>query len=98
MSFLKKLFGPKTDYKALILAGAKVIDVRTRAEFAQGHYKGSINIPLDELPKKLSNLKKEDVIITCCRSGMRSSNAKNILKSAGFAEVHNGGPWTSLPK
>jgi len=98
MSFLKNLFGSKTDYKELIQAGAKVFDVRTEAEFAQGHYKGSINIPLDELTRRLSTLKKEDAYIMCCRSGMRSSIARNILKSSGFINVHNAGPWTSIAK
>lgn len=96
MSILSKLFGSKTDYKALISGGAKVVDVRTRAEFASGHFKGAINIPLDELSSKMSTLKKNDTIIVCCRSGMRSGAAKNQLQKAGFEKVYNAGPWNSI--
>jgi rhodanese-related sulfurtransferase len=89
-------FGPKVNYKELIQAGAQIIDVRTRGEFASGHIKGSINIPLNELGGQLKKLKKEKVVITCCASGMRSASAKAQLKSLGFSEVHNGGGWYSL--
>jgi rhodanese-related sulfurtransferase len=44
----------------------------------------------------MSKLKKEQTIITCCASGMRSASAKGILKSKGFTNVHNGGGWSSL--
>lgn len=96
--FLKKLLGlgPKVDVAALIKAGAKIVDVRTTAEYQQGHVKGSINLPLQTLSNNVGKLKKEDVIITCCASGMRSSAAKRVLKSQGFKEVHNGGTWMSL--
>ena len=96
--FLKNLlgFGPKVDVSALIKAGAKIVDVRTPAEYQQGHVKGSINLPLQTLPNNLSKLKKEDVIITCCASGVRSGAAKRLLKSYGFQQVHNGGTWKSL--
>ncbi|MFN6083407.1 MAG: rhodanese-like domain-containing protein, partial [Fluviicola sp.] len=38
----------------------------------------------------------DKTIITCCASGMRSASAKSLLKSSGYAEVHNGGGWMSL--
>lgn len=96
---LRKLFGlgPKADYKQLVSEGATIIDVRTKGEYAQGHIKGSVNIPLDQISSKLKTLKdKNKPIITCCASGMRSASAKGILKSNGFQEVHNGGGWMSL--
>ncbi|MCC6373137.1 MAG: rhodanese-like domain-containing protein [Bacteroidia bacterium] len=89
-------FGPKVDYKELVAKGAKIVDVRTRGEYSSGHVRGSINIPLNELSSGVKKLKKEDVIITCCASGMRSASAKATLKSMGYAEVHNGGGWMSL--
>jgi rhodanese-related sulfurtransferase len=98
LELLKKIFGigPKVDYKELINKGAKVVDVRTAAEFNQGHLSGAINLPLQTLSSQLSKLKKEQVIITCCASGMRSGAAKRLLKSQGFENVHNGGTWMSL--
>jgi phage shock protein E len=98
IQLLKNLFGigPKVNYKELIQNGAQIIDVRTKAEYQQGHVKGSINIPLNNLSNHYLKLKKDKPIITCCASGMRSAQGKNILKSNGFAEVHNGGGWMSL--
>jgi phage shock protein E len=95
-NFLKKLFGPGTDYKALIQQGAVIVDVRSENEFKSGHIKGAINIPLNTIQNKVRDLKKKGKpVITCCASGMRSGSAVAILKREGV-EVYNGGGWTSL--
>lgn len=96
---LKSLLGlgPKIDFSELIKKGGVIIDVRTKGEFNGGNIKGSVNIPLDQLASNLGKLKdKNSPIITCCASGMRSANAKMILKSKGYTNVHNGGGWSSL--
>ena len=95
---LKSLFGmgPKIDFSLLKKNGAQIIDVRTPGEFKTGHIQGSINIPLQSLSISLSKIMKDKPIITYCASGIRSASAKNILKSAGFTEVHNGGGWSRL--
>lgn len=94
---LSKLFGGiKVDYKELVRNGSPIIDVRTPGEFKSGHIKGSVNIPLQDLNNRMSKIKKDKPVITCCATGMRSASAKHILKSNGFAEVHNGGGWNSL--
>lgn len=95
---LKQLLGlgPKTDFAELAKQGAVILDVRSPGEFASGHIRGSINLPLDQLGSKLSKLSKDKPIITCCASGMRSASAKSFLKSKGFTQVYNGGGWTSL--
>lgn len=98
LNFIKKLFGiESTDYQKLITEGGIIIDVRTKGEFASGHIKNSINIPLDNLAQNLTKLKdKNQPIITCCASGMRSRMAKNILKNKGYTQVYNGGSWHNL--
>ena len=88
--------GPKVDYKELIKNGAQIVDVRTKAEYQQGHIKGSINIALNSLSNHYASLKKDKPVITCCASGVRSAQGKNILKSNGFTQVYNGGGWMSL--
>jgi phage shock protein E len=94
---LSRLFrqAPKVDIPQLVSNGAVIVDVRTPAEFAGGHVKGSVNIPLDQLTQNLHKLRKEQPVITCCRSGMRSGSAADILNAHGF-EAHNGGPWTQV--
>lgn len=89
----------KTDpgqLKQLITEGAFLVDVRTRAEFREGHVKSSVNIPLDQLLSTLSQFKGKDAIVVFCRSGVRSSQAKMILESRGFDNVVNGGSWTQI--
>ena len=95
---IKKLlgFGPQADYKQMVKDGAVILDVRTKAEYQQGHVKNSINVPLNNLSNHYSKLKKDQTIITCCASGMRSAQAKSILKANGFDQVYNGGGWSSL--
>lgn len=89
--------GPKVDYSALLKQGAIIVDVRSNREYAGGHIKGSINIPVEVLSKNLTKLKeKNKAIITCCASGMRSASAKSILESNGYTQVYNGGSWSSL--
>jgi len=95
-SFLKKLFGPGTDFKVLKENGAIIIDVRSPQEFDHGHIQGSKNIPLDKIQREVKTIKNMNKpIITVCKSGARSAMAKSILKSAGV-EVYNGGPWNVL--
>jgi phage shock protein E len=96
---LKKLFGigPGTNYAELAKKGAIILDVRSKAEFAGGHIKGSVNISVDTLSNNLGKLKdKNKPIITCCASGMRSASAKSILAANGYTQVYNGGGWYSL--
>ena len=99
ISKLKELLGikPAPNYNELLKEGGIIVDVRTKAEFAGGHIKGSKNIPLQTLTANLNKLKDKDKpVITCCASGMRSASAKSVLKSNGFSNVHNGGNWSRL--
>jgi phage shock protein E len=97
LSSLKNfLFGQPANYAELLKQGAIVIDVRTSAEYAQGHITGSVNIPLDRVGSAASRYSKEQVIITCCASGMRSASARQTLHAKGFLNVHNGGGWAGL--
>lgn len=98
-TFLKRLFrlAPAVDYKILLQQGAQIIDVRSKGEFNGGHIPGSLNIPVETLRQNLNQFKnKNQVIITCCASGMRSASAKSILVSNGYTQVYNGGGWSSL--
>jgi len=76
--------------------GAVILDVRSPAEFAQGHPKGAKNIPLGQLPHRLEELDRTKPVLACCASGMRSGSACARLRKAGFKEVHNLGSWTNL--
>ena len=95
---LEKLFTNKTDFKKLANEGAVILDVRTPGEFKEGHIKGAVNVPVDQLRNSLLELKnKNKTVITCCRSGARSAIATNMLTNAGIS-AFNGGAWHSLSK
>jgi rhodanese-related sulfurtransferase len=73
-----------------------VIDVRTPAEFQGGHVAGSINIPLQEVPKRVEEIRKMDQpVVLCCASGNRSGQAAAYLKGQGIA-CENGGGWMQV--
>jgi rhodanese-related sulfurtransferase len=97
---IKRLFGGSggPDLNELIKKWAKIIDVRTRSEYAAGHVDGSINIPLNELYSIRERFSTDTVIITCCASGIRSASAMNVIKGMGFSKVYNGGGWLSVNK
>jgi len=95
---LKKLFAPGVDLGEVIGSGAKIIDVRSPGEFAGGHVKGAVNIQLNTLSSKIGKFKKDEVLVTCCASGMRSRSARALLQSNGFTKVYNGGSWQGLTK
>lgn len=75
----------------MIQQGAWVVDVRTADEYAQGHLDNSVNFPLSEIQHHFANVDKDQPVVVYCRSGNRSGQAMNYLKSKGFTQVHNGG-------
>lgn len=97
MGLLSFLFGNKSkmieDYKN---RQAIIIDVRSKAEYADGAIPGSKNIPLQQIDSQIDRIKKMNKpVICCCASGMRSGNAANKLKKHGI-DCINGGGWSSL--
>ena len=71
-----------------------LLDVRTPAEYEIGHLPGAVNIPVQELRNRLSELPKEKEIIIYCRVGFRGYLAYRILVQSGFKKVRNlSGGW-----
>ena len=69
-----------------------IIDVRTPSEFLGGAYPGAINIPVDEVQRRISEFGNQSRDITVyCASGARSAYAQKILQQLGFTQVKNGG-------
>jgi rhodanese-related sulfurtransferase len=73
-----------------------IVDVRTREEFAGGNVAGSINIPLQEVTSRESEIMAlEQPVLFCCLSGGRSGQATNYFKSKGL-NCENGGGWMEV--
>lgn len=66
-----------------------ILDVRNEDEFAKGHLKNAIQIPVKELKENLSDIEKfkDELVLVYCRSGKRSAEAVNILKENGFKNL-----------
>ena len=76
--------------RKLVAGGARLLDVRTRGEFASGHLPGAVNIPLQELGARLKDAgAKDQSIVVYCLSGQRSAQAKHMLTADGFSAVHD---------
>lgn len=68
-------------------SGAFILDVRTSAEWTQGHISGSILIPLDQLSGRLSEVPRDRDVVVVCRTGVRSAQGLQILQQAGFTRA-----------
>jgi rhodanese-related sulfurtransferase len=64
-----------------------LLDVRGRAEYAAGHVPGAVNIPLDELPDHLDELRNNGAVAAICQSGRRSAQAAEQLGATGLDAV-----------
>ncbi len=100
MNILKQIFGmePKVNLKDAIAEGAFLVDVRSAAEFAEGHVNGSVNIPLDKITLSLPKFENKKNIIVFCKSGNRSAMAKTLLEQNGIKNIANGGTWQDVNK
>ncbi len=74
--------------RELVKSGAKLIDVRSPAEFASGHIDGAVNVPVGALKDDQLGAKDQPLIVYCA-SGTRSAMARSALKSRGYTQVFN---------
>jgi len=76
-----------------------VLDVRTADEFATGHIRGAILLPVNEITTQAPNTlpDKDAMILVYCRSGMRSLNAAWILIDMGYTRVYEFGGILNWP-
>ncbi|KFZ38022.1 hypothetical protein HR45_05795 [Shewanella mangrovi] len=82
----------------LVNHGAMLIDVRTVAEFNDGHIIGAQNMEYQTIVQQLATLDvaKAHPIVLYCRSGRRASIAQQALQQAGYSAVANAGGYGEL--
>jgi NADPH-dependent 2,4-dienoyl-CoA reductase/sulfur reductase-like enzyme/rhodanese-related sulfurtransferase len=66
-----------------------LLDVRTLREFEQGHVKGALHLPVDDVRFELGSVPKDRRVLVYCRSGFRAHLALRILQQNGFSNVAN---------
>ena len=78
---------------SLLAAAAEqyLIDVRSPEEFSEAHADGAVNIPVDEVSQKISEITQEHDadIYVYCRSGRRAGVAQQVLNGMGYRKVTN---------
>ena len=82
-------------------ADFRIIDVRTRAEYEQGHVPGAININIADpnFPAMLRELDKSAPVLVYCRTGRRSGIAVKIMDDMGFSNIlHMKDGWIAWEK
>ena len=82
-----------------VARGYKLIDVRTAAEYGRGSIPGAINIPVDEIRERRSEIETHDLLVNC-QVGQRGHTASLLLKELGFNAVNlDGGylTWSNSP-
>jgi phage shock protein E len=81
-----------------IKAGAAVVDVRTAEEFEEEHYPNALNIPVDQIQKRMADVAdKKTPIVLYCASGARSAYAAQLFRLAGYSDVTNAGGLEDMP-
>lgn len=74
-----------------------VLDVRTDAEWAAGHVRGAVHVPIDDLRARWETLPRDRRIAVHCKSGFRAHLALRILRERGFPDVVNvTGGWLAM--
>ncbi len=77
-----------------------VLDIRDEADFKRGHVINAVNMPLNQMEKRINEISKfkNKPVIAVCETGMRSQRASKVLKKHGFETLHNlgggMGAWT----
>ena len=75
--------------RGLVEHNSYIVDVRERGEYANGHIKNAVNIPLSELRERINEIPKDKPVYLHCRTGQRSYNAVLALQNLGFNNVYN---------
>ncbi|WP_124059037.1 rhodanese-like domain-containing protein [Vaginisenegalia massiliensis] len=75
----------------------KVVDVREKHEFNQGHIDQAINLPLTHLAQAKKQLSKQETYYVICHSGGRSMLACQLLSGAGYQVVNVMGGMSAWP-
>jgi rhodanese-related sulfurtransferase len=74
-------------FEEAVAAGKFILDVRPAVDYARGHFKGSINLPIEELEKDFTKVPKDVPVFVNCATGTKSTKARDILARKGFSNI-----------
>ena len=80
---------PVSQVRSLVEEGAYIVDVREPGEFAAGHLKNAVNVPLSQLRERMEEIPRDRPVYLHCRSSQRSYNALMALQNRGWTNLWN---------
>jgi rhodanese-related sulfurtransferase len=74
-------------FEAAVASGQYILDVRPAAAFARGHFKGAVNIPIDDMEKEHARIDTSRPVFVNCATGATSQKAYDILTRRGYRNI-----------
>ena len=74
-------------FEEAVASGKFILDVRPAADFARGHFKGAVNLPIEDMERDYAQLPKDVPIFVNCATGAKSQKTFDILGRKGYANV-----------
>ncbi|MCX7173648.1 MAG: rhodanese-like domain-containing protein [Proteobacteria bacterium] len=74
-------------FETAVAAGQYILDVRPAADFARGHFRGAVNIPVEELEKDYAKVPRNNPVFVNCATGAKSQKTFDILGRKGYTNI-----------
>ena len=78
---------PPKAFEAAVASGKYIVDVRPAADYARGHFRGAVNLPIEEMEKEYARIPKQGEVFISCATGAKSQKAFDILSRKGYSNV-----------
>ncbi|MCM2340688.1 rhodanese-like domain-containing protein [Rhodoferax sp.] len=74
-------------FEEAVTAGKFILDVRPAADFARGHFKGAVNLPIEDMEQDFARIPKDVPVFVNCATGAKSTKTYDILGRKGYTNV-----------
>lgn len=85
------IYGPgqiaPKDFEAAVAANKFILDVRPTADFVRGHFKGAVNLPIEDMERDFAKIPKDVPVFVNCATGAKSQKTYDILGRKGYTNV-----------
>ena len=74
-------------FEEAVAAGKFILDVRPAADYARGHFKGAMSLPIEEMEKDFAKVPKDTPVFVNCATGAKSQKTYDILGRKGYTNI-----------
>jgi rhodanese-related sulfurtransferase len=74
-------------FEEAVAAGKFILDVRPAADYARGHFKGAMSLPIEEMEKDFAKIPKDVPVFVNCATGAKSQKTYDILGRKGYTNI-----------